>query len=100
MSDQYLPLDHPGLPDEYTRPAHHLPRLAKGPTPMQTFCMVMIVIGCWIGVNYILTLIELRGTRDQIYAMTEEAITTQQEVCCVEIVQGIKVEHCVKTIAR
>ena len=45
-------------------------------------------------------MVEQRGIASRIYQMTEQAITTQVEVCDVERIQGIKVEHCVRTVAQ
>lgn len=95
-----LPIDHPGLPEEYERAAHHLPRSFNPPSLFQVANTLLLFAIGWLLVNFLLTMIELRGIRDQIYTMTEQAINTQQEACFVDTVQGIKVEHCVRTVAR
>lgn len=48
--------------------------------------------------SFALKLVEERAVTAQVLRLTEDAIKGQQPACRVEIIGGIKVEHCVRMV--
>jgi hypothetical protein len=92
-----LPIDHPGLPESYT-PGELLPD--RAPTLKQW--VVAVIGGALItfAVVFVLGVIQYWPLIRDARALVLEAITTGAPACRIEVIDGIKVKHCIRTVWR
>jgi hypothetical protein len=75
---------------------HRVPRIRQTFKHMAAFAAVAALLT--VGVPYVLDFIEYRSQVAGIKQITEGALTGTGQFCRIEVISGIQVEHCVRTV--
>lgn len=92
-----LPIDHHGLPDSYAPSDDLLPRLM--PSLKDWAVATIAVVGMTAGLATVFAMIDLLPLALDLRAMVNAA-TDGNQVCRIDTINGIRVEHCIRTIYR
>lgn len=83
---------------DYQRPLNRVPRERTDWLPLLTVAVLMTVL--MVAASFAISVAEERLITARIYELTEQAIRTQTPACSIEVVAGIKVESCIRTVAQ
>lgn len=92
-----LPHDHPGLPESYVPSDNLLP--SRWPTLKDWAIAAAVTMATVVILALVFTIADLLPLALDVHAMVNAA-TDGAQVCRIDTINGIRIEHCVRTIYK